>query len=93
MMSHLSLPVVLQNSRAYVLARHGHLSTAQVHTCETARALIDTGALPVVLPPMVLGATVLLGALALAGLDLAVDCAGGHLLPKLGTWDQPVLRV
>ena len=42
---------------------------------------------------IVMGTTVLIGAIVLEGLDLAVDCKRGHLLPTLGTWDQPVFRV
>jgi clan AA aspartic protease len=137
-MSQLYVPVILRNAREYVLARHGHLAAAQVHTYETDQALIDTGALHVVLPPhvaeqlglwrmgyteatmangtlvegevtegvyvelmrrqtlvhaIVMGTTVLIGALVLEGLDLAVDCKRGQLMPNLGTWDQPVFRV
>ena len=137
-MSQLSVPVILRNAREYVLARHGHLAADQVHTYESQHALIDTGALHVVLPPhvaeqlglllmgstgatmadgrlvegemsepvtielfqrqisinaIILGETILLGALVLEGLDLAVDCARGRLMPNLGTWDQPVFRV
>jgi clan AA aspartic protease len=137
-MSQLYVPVILRNAREYVLARHGHLAPAQVHTYETPQALIDTGALHVVLPPhvaeqlgllllgstgttmadgrlvegelsepvlieilrrqiplaaIVMGETILLGAMVLEGLDLAVDYARGQLMPNLGTWDQPVFRV
>jgi hypothetical protein len=42
---------------------------------------------------MVMGDTVLLGAIVLEGLDLAVDCLRGQLLPNLGTRDQPLFRV
>jgi len=52
-MSQLYVPVILRNAREYVLARHGHLAPEQVHTYETPHALIDTGALHVVLPPHV----------------------------------------
>jgi predicted aspartyl protease len=135
----LYVPVTLRNAREYVLARHGHLAADQVHTYETEQALIDTGALHVVLPrlvaeqlgllmmgwtettrmanglfyeadvtegvyveimhrqtlvhALVMGDTVLIGALVLEGIDLAVDCKRGQLLPNLGTWDQPVFRV
>jgi predicted aspartyl protease len=135
----LYVPVILRNAREYVLARHGHLAADQVHTYETEQALIDTGALHVVLPrlvaeqlgllmmgwtettrmanglfseadvtegvyveimhrqtlvhALVMGDTVLIGALVLEGIDLAVDCKRGQLLPNLGTWDQPVFRV
>ena len=137
-MGQLYVPVTLRNAREYVLARHGHLAADQVHTYETDQALIDTGALHVVLPPhvaeqlglwrmgyteatmangtlvegevtegvyvelmrrqtlvhaIVMGTTVLIGALVLEGLDLAVDCKRGQLMPNLGTWDQPVFRV
>jgi len=137
-MSQLYVPVILRNTREYVLARHGHLAADQVHTYESQHALIDTGALHVVLPPhvaeqlglllmgstgatmadgrlvegemsepvtielfqrqlsinaIILGETILLGALILEGLDLAVDCARGRLMPNLGTFDQPVFRV
>src|SRR5262249_54213951 len=51
--SQLYVLVILRNAREYVLARHGHLAPAQVHTYETPQALIDTGALHVVLPPHV----------------------------------------
>jgi predicted aspartyl protease len=47
----------------------------------------------VTLGALVLGQTILLGAMVLEGLDLAVDCARGQLMPNLGTWDQPVFRV
>jgi len=138
-MGQLYVPVTLRNAREYVLARHGHLAADQVHTYETEQALIDTGALHVVLPrlvaeqlglllmgwtettrmanglfyeadvtegvyveilhrqtlvhALVMGDTVLIGALVLEGIDLAVDCKRGQLLPNLGTWDQPVFRV
>ena len=138
-MGQLYVSVTLRNAREYVLARHGHLAADQVHTYETAQALIDTGALHVVLPrlvaeqlgllimgwtettrmanglfseadvtegvyveilhrqtlvhALVMGDTVLIGALVLEGLDLAVDCKRGQLMPNLGTWDQPVFRV
>jgi clan AA aspartic protease len=137
-MGQLYVPVTLRNAREYVLARHGHLAADQVHTYETEQALIDTGALHVVLPPhvaeqlglwrmgyteatmangtlvegevtegvyvelmrrqtlvhaVVMGTTVLIGAIVLEGLDLAVDCKRGQLMPNLGTWDQPVFRV
>jgi clan AA aspartic protease len=137
-MSQLYVPVILRNAREYVLARHGHLAADQVHTYESPHALVDTGALHVVLPPhvaeqlglllmgytgatmadgrlvegemsepvtielmrrqisinaLILGQTILLGALVLEGLDLAVDCARGTLMPNLGTWDQSVFRV
>src|SRR5262249_23736493 len=49
-MSQLYVPVVLRNTREYVLSRHGHLDPLQVHTYETPHALIDTGALHTVLP-------------------------------------------
>ena len=52
-MGQLYVPVTLRNAREYVLARHGHLAADQVHTYETEQALIDTGALHVVLPPHV----------------------------------------
>jgi predicted aspartyl protease len=134
----LYVPVTLRNAREYVLARHGHLAADQVHTYESPHALVDTGALHVVLPPhvaeqlglllmgytgaamadgrlvqgemsepvtiellrrqisinaLIMGETILLGALVLEGLDRAVDCARGQLMPDLGTWDQPVFRV
>jgi clan AA aspartic protease len=137
-MGQLYVPVILRNTREYVLARHGHLDPLQVHTYETPHALIDTGALHTILPrhvaeqlglllmgstgatmadgrliegemtepvtieilrrqisvnALIMGDTVLIGALALEGLDLAVDCAKGKLMPNLGTWDQPVFRV
>jgi clan AA aspartic protease len=44
------------------------------------------------LSALVMGATVLLGALVLEGLDLAVDPARQGLMPNLGTWDQPRFR-
>lgn len=45
------------------------------------------------LAALVLGDTILLGAMVLEGLDLAVDGARGQLMPNLGTWDQPLFRV
>ena len=137
-MSQLYVPVILRNAREYVLAQHGHLDADALHTYETTEALIDTGALHVVLPPsvaehlglwrmgytgakmadgrteevpvteplyvellgrtttthaLILGDTVLIGALVLEGLDLVVDCLRGQLLPNLGTRDQPLFRV
>jgi clan AA aspartic protease len=137
-MSQLYVPVILRNAREYVLARHGHLAADRVHTYETSKALIDTGALHTILPrhvveqlglllmgytdatmadgrlvtgemtepvtieilrrqisinALIMGDTVLIGALALEGLDLAVDCTRGKLMPNLGTIDQPVFRV
>jgi clan AA aspartic protease len=137
-MAQLYTPVTLRNAREYVLARHGRLPEDQVHTYESPRALIDTGALHVVLPPhvaeqlgllrmgwteatmangtlveapvteplyieimgrqtsthaIIMGDTVLIGAIVLEGLDLAVDCRRGALMPNLGTIDQPVFRV
>jgi clan AA aspartic protease len=41
---------------------------------------------------LVMGHTVLLGAMVLEGLDLAVDPVRQHLMPNLGTWDQPLFR-
>lgn len=52
-MGQLSVPVILRNAREYVLAQHGHQAFETVHTYETTEALIDTGALHVVLPPAV----------------------------------------
>lgn len=137
-MGQLYVPVILRNAREYVLAQHGHLSFEAVHTYETTEALIDTGALHVVLPPavaehlgllrmgytgarladgrtaevpitesvyveiqlrqtavpaLVMGDTILIGAIVLEGLDLVVDCLRGQLLPNLGTRDQPLFRV
>jgi clan AA aspartic protease len=137
-MAQLYAPITLRNAREYVLARHGHLPESQVHTYQTERGLIDTGALHVVLPlhvaeqlgllrmgwseatmadgrlveapvtegvyveilgrqtlvhALIMGDTVLIGAIVLEGLDLAVDCRRGTLMPNLGTIDQPVFRV
>jgi predicted aspartyl protease len=44
-------------------------------------------------PMLVMGEQVLLGAMALEGMDLVVDCARQRLVPNVGTWDQPVFRV
>jgi hypothetical protein len=44
------------------------------------------------LSALVMGATVLLGAMVLEGLDLAVNPARQALMPNLGTWDQPRFR-
>jgi clan AA aspartic protease len=46
----LHVPVTLRNTRELVLAQLGHLDTAQVHTLET-EALVDTGAMHLVVPP------------------------------------------
>ena len=46
-----------------------------------------------VVSALVLGSTLLVGALVLEALDLAVDTARGQLMPNLGTWDHPVFRV
>ena len=42
---------------------------------------------------LIMGDTVLIGAIVLEGLDLAVDCQRGRLMPNVGTMDQPVFRV
>ena len=52
-MSQLYVPVILRNAREYVLVQHGHLDVDAMHTYETTEALIDTGALHVVVPPSV----------------------------------------
>src|SRR5262249_47780688 len=44
------------------------------------------------LSALVMGHTVLLGALVLEGLDLAVDLGRQRLMPNLGTWDRPRFR-
>jgi hypothetical protein len=44
-------------------------------------------------PMLVMGETVLLGAIVLEGMDLLVDTARGQLVPNVGTWAQPVFRV
>jgi len=112
------------------------IKSTQVHTLET-EALVDTGAMHLVVPPelaeqlglvrlraqavtmadgrdgvydqtepvtvevlgrsyalraLVMGHTVLLGAIVLAGFDLAVDPVRQRLMPNLGTWEQPLLR-
>src|SRR5262249_50589344 len=41
---------------------------------------------------LVMGHTVLLGAMVLEGLDLAVDPVRQRLMPNLGTWEQPLFR-
>ena len=41
---------------------------------------------------LVMGHTVLLGAIVLEGLDLAVDPVRQRLMPNLRTWEQPLLR-
>ena len=41
---------------------------------------------------LVMGHTVLLGAIVLEGLDLAVDPIRQRLMPNLGTWEHPLLR-
>ncbi len=40
-MSQLSAPVLLRNTREYVLARHGHLTADQGHTYATSQALME----------------------------------------------------
>lgn len=103
-MGQLTVAVILRNAREYMLVRHGHLAADQVHTYETPEALVDTEALYVVVPPHVAEQLGLLrmsrmevmmanGALVLEGLDLAVDCLRGQLMPTLGTRDQPLFRV
>jgi hypothetical protein len=42
---------------------------------------------------LIMGDTVLIGAIVLEGLDLVVDCQRGRLMPNVGTMDQPVFRV
>ena len=44
------------------------------------------------LSALVMGHTVLLGAIVLEGLDLAVDPVRQRLMPNLGTWEQPLFR-
>ena len=135
-MGQLHVQVTLHNMRELVMARFGHLDSAQVHTVET-EALVDTGAMHLVVPPaladqlgllrlrtqavtmadgrdgvydqteavtiellgrafdvsaLVMGPTVLLGAIVLEGLDLAVDPVRQRLMPNLGTWEQPLFR-
>jgi hypothetical protein len=46
-----------------------------------------------VVPMLIMGETVLLGAIVLEGMDLLVDCPRGQLVPNVGTWAQPVFRV
>ena len=65
--------------------RDGVYDQTEAVTIELRGRAFDVGAL-------VMGHTVLLGAIILEGLDLAVDCARGTLMPNLGTWDQPVFR-
>jgi clan AA aspartic protease len=135
-MGQLHVQVTLHNMRELVLARLGHLESAQVHTVVT-EALVDTGAMHLVVPDtlavqlgllrlrtqamtmadgrdgvydqteavtiellgrsfdvsaLVMGHTVLLGAIVLEGLDLAVDPTRQRLIPNLGTWDHPLFR-
>jgi clan AA aspartic protease len=42
---------------------------------------------------LVMGEHVLLGAMVLEAMDLVVDCARQRLVPKVGTWEQPIFRV
>jgi clan AA aspartic protease len=44
-------------------------------------------------PMLIMGETVLLGAIVLEGMDLLVDCARQQLMPNVGTLYQPVFRV
>jgi len=44
------------------------------------------------LSALIMGHTVLLGAIVLEGLDLAVDPVRQCLMPNLGTWEQPLFR-
>jgi clan AA aspartic protease len=44
------------------------------------------------LSALVMGHTVLLGAIVLEGLDLAVAPVRQRLMPNLGTWEQPLFR-
>lgn len=135
-MGQIHVQVTLHNMRERVMARLGHLESAQVHTVET-EALVDTGAMHLVVPDtlaaqlgllrlrtqamtmadgrdgvydqteavtiellgrafdvsaLVMGHTVLLGAIVLEGLDLAVDPTRQRLIPNLGTWDHPLFR-
>ena len=135
-MGQLHVQVTLHNMRELVIARLGHLDIAQVHTLET-EALVDTGAMHLVVPPamadqlgllrlrtqavtmadgrdgvydqteavtiallgrsfdvsaLVMGHTVLLGAIVLEGLGLAVDPVRQRLMPNLGTWERPLFR-
>jgi len=46
-----------------------------------------------VVPMLIMGETVLLGAIVLEGMDLLADCPRGQLVPNVGTWAQPVFRV
>jgi clan AA aspartic protease len=44
-------------------------------------------------PMLIMGETVLLGAIVLEGMDLLVDCARQQLVPNVGTLYQPIFRV
>jgi clan AA aspartic protease len=44
-------------------------------------------------PMLIMGETVLFGAIVLEGMDLLVDCARQKLVPNVGTFEQPVFRV
>lgn len=50
MVGQLHVPVTLRNTRELVMAQLGHLDTTQVHSLET-EALVDTGAMHLVVPP------------------------------------------
>jgi predicted aspartyl protease len=46
-----------------------------------------------VVPMLIMGETVLLGAIVLEDMDLLVDGPRGQLIPNVGTWAQPVFRI
>ena len=65
--------------------RDGVYAQTEAVTIEVLGRAFEVGA-------VILGQTVLLGAIVLEGLDLAVDCTRGTLMPNRGTWEQPVFR-
>lgn len=65
--------------------RDGVYEQTEAVTIEVLGRAFEVGA-------VIMGHTVLLGAIVLEGLDLAVDCVRGQLMPNLGTWEQPVFR-
>ena len=65
--------------------REGLYAQTEAVTIEVLGRAFDVSAL-------VMGHTVLLGAIVLEGLDLAVDPTRQQLMPNLGTWDHPLFR-
>jgi len=85
----LAVQLGLLRLRTQVLAmadgRDGEYEQTEAVTIEVLGRAFEVGA-------VIMGQTVLLGAIVLEGLDLAVDPVRQRLMPNLGTWEQPLFR-